>query len=187
MRHHWTGPASAAAIAIMAAPAEACLYSPPVDLGDVRRAEMVVVGRIVNYRIVEDRETRRDRRILQANWPHLSRQEQRRRARRTRFLTDYARFDVMVDEVLSGQAERVIGVTWDNSTFNEPEAMPGRRYLVALRRLPGEASAHGPGPAVRASPWPGAVIPVQASCSRAFIFEETSAEARGVREILTRR
>jgi hypothetical protein len=34
------------------APAEACRIAVPVSLEDVRRADLVVVGRIVNYRIV---------------------------------------------------------------------------------------------------------------------------------------
>ena len=85
------------------------------------------------------------------------------------------------------QAPQVITVRWDNSTFNEPQSLPGRRYLVALRRLGGAAPPPRDPSAVRPNPWAGAMIPVQASCSTAFIFEETSAQARGVREILARR
>lgn len=167
----------------MAAPAQACVYSPPIDLNDVRHANLVVVGRIVNYRIVEDGETRRDPRILNANWPGLSRQEQQRRAQHTRFLTDYARFDVVVEEALVGQPARILTVLWDNSTFNEPESMQPGRYLIALRRMAGPVSPTGTS---RTNAFAGALTPVQSSCSTAFIFEETSRQARGVREILSR-
>ena len=177
MRACWIAVAFGLA-ATSAGPAGACVYSPPVDLNDVRHADAVVIGRIVNYRIVEDQETRRDRRILEANWPRLSPSEQRRRARQTRFLSDYARFEVVVEQVLAGRAGRVVTVTWDNSTFNEPEAMPAGRYLVALGR---------PRNLAPTDPRVGTMVPVQSSCSTAFIFEETSREARGVRAILERR
>lgn len=177
MRACWI--ALASGLAATATPGSACVYSPPLDLNDVRHADIVVVGRIVNYRIVRDEEARRDRRVLQARWPHLSLREQLRRARRSDdFLSDHASFEVVVERVLAGQAEGVLTVRWQNSTFGEPRSLPGERYLVALRR---------PANLAPTDPRTGAMIPVQSSCSTAFIFEETSREAGGVRAILERR
>src|SRR5690349_16530678 len=139
MRACWIGLASALAVLTTAAPAGACMYSPPVVLSDVRYADTVVIGRIVNYRIVRDQQVRRERRVLEARWPGLSPRAQRRRAQRSDFLSDYARFDVVVEQVLAGEAGQVLAVRWNNSTFGEPRSLPGERYLVALRRSGGAA------------------------------------------------
>ncbi|HYD14372.1 MAG TPA: hypothetical protein VEC11_16120 [Allosphingosinicella sp.] len=149
MRGYWIAAAGAVAITAITVPAQACVYSPPLNLEDVRHAEMVVVGRIVNYRIVRDEAARRERRVLEARWPGLGPQAQRRRAQRTSFLSDYASFDILVEQVLVGQAGRVVSVTWTNSTFGEPAAMPEGRYLVALRRRIGTETLSPVSPPVR--------------------------------------
>ncbi|HTU12291.1 MAG TPA: hypothetical protein VMG08_15475 [Allosphingosinicella sp.] len=159
-----------------------------MNLNDIRHADVVVLGRILNYRIVEDQQTRQDRRVLEANWPGLSLEEQQRRARQTSFLPDYARFDIAVEDVLVGTAGRVLTVSWDNSTFGEPRSMPAGRYLVALRRSGGVAPPlRGPSATISPDPHASAMVPVQAPCSRAFIFEEATEQAREVRAILSRR
>ena len=68
-------------------------------------------------------------------------------------LPDYARFDVQVKEVLVGRAPNRLSVTWDNSTFGEPEQMAAGPYLIALRR-PGSASPPLRGPSATIFPTP---------------------------------
>jgi hypothetical protein len=76
-----------------------------MELADIKYADVVVVGHISNYTIVRD----------------------------PSFFSDHSRFDVLVDEVLIGKAPRTLTVIWDNSTFSEPETMPSRPFLIALR------------------------------------------------------
>ena len=88
------------------------------NLADVRLADVVVIGRISNYRIVR-------------NEPGL--------------VSGHARFDVQVDEVLVGRASGRLSVTWYNSTFAVPDQMPAGTYLIALRR-PGSTIMPSPDP-----------------------------------------
>src|SRR5687767_519913 len=102
------------------------------ELPDVRFADVVVVGRIANYRIVLDQEIRGQRRQSLAK-PNLSPYLRRLYETQTSFLSDYARFDILVDEVLVGRAGRRLTVTWNNSTFSEPASMAAGPFLIALR------------------------------------------------------
>lgn len=119
-------------LAFMASePAHACRIYTGIVLGDVRYADVVLVGRISNNRIVRDTEFRR--RML--SLPNLSGEMRRMYEDPTKtLLSDYARFDVEVDEVLVGKAPKNISVTWDNSTFGEPKGMPDGPFLIALRK-----------------------------------------------------
>lgn len=99
-------------------------------------------------------------------------------------LPDYARFEVQVEKVFFGRAPRTVSVTWDNSTFGEPDQLASGPYLIALRR-PG--SVRGPSGTVLPGPVREALTLLQAPCSRAFIYEVASEEARGVRRLLDAR
>lgn len=112
-----------------------------------------MVGRIVNYRIVLDPVARQNRQ-RQLDRPDLSPSYRETLERQTTFLSDYARFDVIVDEVLRGTPPRRFSVTWDNSTFGEPATIKPSQYLIALRAvstntrpLAGPAAASLVGPA----------------------------------------
>lgn len=106
----------------------------------------------------------------------------------TSFLSDYARFDVIVDQVLAGKAPRMVSVTWDNSTFGEPASMPPGLYLIALR-VPGSMAPPLRGPSATILPTPEPALPtlLQAPCSSAFIFPVASDEAIAVRGIIERK
>ena len=103
----------------------------------------------------------------------------------TSYLSDYARFDVVVDEVLVGKAPKTFSVTWDNSTFGEPETLPSGPYVIALRD-PAAAMPpiRGPSATIVANPDPGTLTLLQAPCSSPFMFESTSEEAAAVRKLL---
>lgn len=75
---------------------------------DVNYADVVVVGRIANYRIVRDEAFRR--RMLAS--PRLSADMRRiYEDPRQSLMSDYARFDIFVDEVLVGRTPRRLSVT----------------------------------------------------------------------------
>ena len=168
-------------------PANACKMHAPTHLDDIKYADVVVVGKIVNYEIVLDRAARK-RRIeglgrtadkSSGYWELMSKLK-------GGFMSDYARFKVLVDEVLVGQPPKVITVTWDNSTFSEPETMGVGPYLIGLRE-PGSKSPplRGPSATILPSPEPNSLTVLQAPCASAFIMKATSAEAKAIREILS--
>jgi len=167
-----------------ALPAQGCVIRRSIDLEDVRFADTVIVGRIVNYRIIQDEGFRwRREQLARRDLPPDLR---RRFERQTSFLSDYALFDILVDEVLVGRPPLRLTVTWDNSTFDEPASMPRSPFLIALR------NGSSPRPPMRApsatilpTP-PGGPTLLQAACAGAFIFEAGSEQAREIRDILSR-
>lgn len=144
-------------------PALACMADEPIVLSDVSYADVVVVGRISEYQIIGDDPS-------------------------DRLIWDYARFVVTIDEVLVGDVSDHISVTWDNSTFEEPEEMPEGPFLIALRRPSSSMPPlRGPSATILANPEPGLLAVLQAPCSSPFIFENTSEDARRIRKILVSR
>ncbi|WP_343051943.1 hypothetical protein [Mycoplana rhizolycopersici] len=163
--------------------AGACTMLARLDLDDVQYADVVVVGRVSGYHIVLDPIARERFKSLVAKHPGLWKSTKEPSG----FLTDYARFKIMVDEVLRGNAPHELSVTWDNSTFGEPESIPSGPFLVALR----DPSAPIPplrGPSATGVPnlEPGTLTVLQAPCSRAFLFEVDSQEAQLLRQQLAR-
>jgi hypothetical protein len=162
-------------------PAGACRFSPPLNPDDVSYADLVVVGRISHYRIVRDMEFRRK---MLAN-PKLPADMRKFYEGPGTLLPDYARFDVEIDEVLLGKAPRRITVTWDNSTFGEPEKMAPGPYLIALRRASSAMPPlRGPSATIMPNPEPDKLAVLQAPCAPAFILETSRDEAGKVRAIL---
>jgi hypothetical protein len=177
------------------APARACMTEAPLDLHDIRYADVVVVGRIANYRIIPDPEIRRQNAL--ARDPAIRREMANLVGGELppepvdetpgRFMSDYASFRVIVDEVLIGPAATTLEVTWDNSTFAEPESLPAGPLLIAMRRAGSRSPPlRGPSVTILPNPDPTALAVLQAPCSRAFIFEGGSREARAVRRMLNR-
>jgi hypothetical protein len=101
--------------------AQACMGKAPAALEDIKDADVVVIGRIANYTIVLDQEMRARMKAL-ADDPDTPPEQRAFFARDRGFLGDYAKFDVLVDEVLMGSAPKTLPVAWDNSTFSEPES-----------------------------------------------------------------
>ncbi|MDR0674176.1 MAG: hypothetical protein LBF93_11125 [Zoogloeaceae bacterium] len=160
------------AIILAAQPASACRMNAHLEPNDIKYADVVVVGRIANYEIV--RPTDEVSEFMRKTYGQKD------------VLSDYARFDVLVDEVLVGQPPAVISVTWDNSTFSEPEKMEEGPYLIGLREPASQAPPlRGPSATILPSQEPGSLTVLQAPCAPAFIFEATSASAKTIRDILT--
>ena len=142
-------------------PAHACEHPSEADLSDLRHANTVVIGRINHYEIVRDQEIRK-----RAPDPN-----------RDSYSEDYARFEILVDEVLLGSAPRRLLVTWDGYWMAEPTTMPPGPFLFALRdsrQLPNDRVRGD-----RAAP-----TIVQLPCQDAFILPAASAAADSARQIL---
>jgi hypothetical protein len=159
--------------------AQACVVRAPLEISDIKDADAVVIGRIVNYRIVLDQVARENRKKL-ANDPDTPPAYREFYAQDLGLLSDYAKFDVQVDKVVVGTAPSTLTVTWDNSTFAEPEQMGSGPFLIALTEprkglvLPLRA----PSATILPSAEPALFTVLQAPCSTAFIFEAASEEAR---------
>lgn len=178
MQSYSSAAALVLALVAIGTPAQACRIPAPPDLNDVQHADAVVVGSIVNYRIVRDPIARRDRQRTLAKSPGMRPELRKLLEGQTNFLSDYARFDVVVDQVLVGEEREILSVTWDNSTFLEPETMPSGPFLIAL---------HDPSASTLPDRDLGSLTVLQAPCSIAFMFESGSDEAGAIRGILDRR
>lgn len=173
------------AIMLAAKPASACFMVAERKLDDVKYASVVVIGRIVDYEIVLDQAVRKERKEMLERSADKSTEYWRLMSEQKDFLSDYARFKVLVDEVLVGQPPRVISVTWDNSTFGEPEKMKAGHYLIGLREPDAKSPPlRGPSATILSSPEPKSLTVLQAPCAPAFILEATSAEAKTIRKML---
>lgn len=163
-------------------PARACIVFVPPTLEDVSYADVVVIGHIDNYQIIRDKAFRK--KMLAS--PNLSADDRKFYENpKTGLLTDYARFEIQVEDVLAGRASSRLSATWDNSTFGEPDQMASGRYLIALRQ-PRSASPplRGPSATILPNPGPSALTVLQAPCSSAFIYDAESKEAQAIRGIL---
>lgn len=162
---------------------EACIVSVPLHIEDVRHADVVVVGRITDYRLVLDPVVRARRKADVARNPEVW----KRFGDQTRFLPDHARFRIEVEEVLYGEAPDMLVATWDNSTFAEPDSLAPGPYVIALRNpQSGTPPLRGPSAVVGPAPEPGTLTLLQAPCARPFLFEADSEKARLLRDEVKR-
>ena len=154
-----------------AKPANACVVMADLKPEDIKYASVVVVGRIVDYKIVRPQDE------VSKHWRKANGQKD--------ILSDYARFNVVVEEVLAGQSPKTISVTWDNSTFDEPRRMGKQAYLIALRQPGSELPPlRGPSATILPSQEPDLFTVLQASCAPAFIFDASSATAKKIQHML---
>lgn len=171
---------------LAAKPANACLAMSGLKLDDIKYASVVVIGRIVDYEIVLDQKVRKERKEMLDRSTDKKSEYWRMMSEQKHFMSDYARFRVLVDKVLVGKSPKVIYVTWDNSTFGEPENMKKGSYLFGLRE-PGSKSPplRGPSATILPAPDPKSLTVLQAPCAPAFILESTSAEAKTIKKMLS--
>ncbi|MFM9978821.1 MAG: hypothetical protein ACKVOP_12360, partial [Sphingomonadaceae bacterium] len=137
-----------------------------------------VIGSITNYRVTYDPKER-------AKWCRINGISSAKKCARQNYMSDYARFDIIVDKVLRGPVAKRLTVTWDNSTFGEPEKMAPGPYVIALRRS-GKAQPplRGPSATVFPTPQPNLFTVLQAPCAPPFILQRNSPEAIAVRRLL---
>ncbi|MET0589363.1 MAG: hypothetical protein ABWZ75_12655 [Novosphingobium sp.] len=181
MGHTLDGDATLTA-SVLPSSAHACRVYVSPNFEDVSYADVVVIGRLENYRIIRDEAFRRQKLAI----PDLSADMRKMyEDPKQGLLPDFARFGIQVEEFLVGHASGRLSVTWNNSTFREPDEMASGRYLIALRR-PSSTNppVRGPSPTIFPNPDPNALTLLQAPCSSAFIYEVESVEARIIRETL---
>ncbi|HEY0629553.1 MAG TPA: hypothetical protein VGD23_09500 [Sphingomicrobium sp.] len=159
-------------------PALACRDEPELELSWLSRADLVIVGRVSNYRITPDfndpvaARVRYDllERALAAN------PEEREAIRRNiRSASDYAHLDVQVEEVLVGTVPERLEVTWDTSWFRLPDRLEPGLYLIALQ-APGKGAVS---PA-RARSWT-VLSPI---CEQSFLIPSGRKDAVAIRQQL---
>jgi hypothetical protein len=157
---------------LLASPqAHACMMIARLEPGDIKYADVVVVGRITDYEVVLD--------------PEIRRQQKEAVAPNRRFLSDYARFRILVDEVLVGKPPKILFATWDNSTFGEPSRMEEGPFLIGLRDPHSKSPPlRGPSATIMPNQEPQTLTVLQAPCAGPFIFEATGDMAKAIREIL---
>jgi len=90
-------------------------------------------------------------------------------------VANYARFEIIVDEVLVGVAPHRLSATWRNSTFERPEALPSEPMLIALRDTRATMKPHSEQRSEEV---------LQATCSTAFMLLNGSDGAKAVRRAL---
>lgn len=162
--------------------ASACVTRARLDLADIKHADVVVIGRISDYEHVLDPDARKRREDMMRTAPEPLRAIL---GKQSSFLSDYVRFQVNVDEVLSGDAPNVFPVTWDNSTFGEPDTIKPGSYLIAVRKSEAQRPPlRGASATIMPTPEPDKMTVLQAPCASAFLFNAESEEAQGIRRIL---
>lgn len=170
-------------LALSTGAALACVVPAQMDFRDIFLADLVIVGEILTYEIVDPSSDQGP-------------------------LFDYARFEVRVWEVLLSPPAKTqapatrtnpdrrhiwqrnrITVTWDNSTFGEPEALGGNdkgSFLIALRHPTSALPPLRAGSAfIAPTPEPELYTVLQAPCAGAFIFEMDSLIAIALRQLIT--
>jgi hypothetical protein len=176
-------------MSLMSNSAAACVASARFDPTDVQYANTVVIGRIENYRIIRDLAARErwhalNRKLLAQ--PDIDAEFRKFLQKEPEgFLPDFARFDIVVAEVLAGTAPERLTVTWNNSTYGEPSALPDVPMMIALQ----DARSRKPplrGVSAYISPAPDPDLPtvLQAPCADAFLFEAASLRAKAVRSAI---
>lgn len=163
--------------------ANACVTRARLDLADIKYADVVVIGRISDYEHVLDPDARKRREDMMRTAPEPLKAIL---GKQSRFLSDYVRFQVNVDEVLSGDAPNVFPVTWDNSTFGEPDTIEPGSYLIAVRKSGAQPPPlRGASATIMPTPEPDKMTVLQAPCASPFFFHAESEEAQGIRRILS--
>lgn len=177
------------AITVMfaAGPAPACFMRAPLDFRDIALADIVVMGEIRKYHVVEDQEARQSWQEYVETLPPA---DKAFFGQPRGFLSDYARFQVTIETVLKGDVEAlqdtILEATWDNSTFREPETLPPGSYLIALRNTRSPIPPlRGPGATFFPSPEPDLLTVLQAPCAPAFLFGTWTREAKETFKLMT--
>jgi hypothetical protein len=168
-----------------ACPAIACITFEPPNLEDVKFADVVLIARFDKYRIVRDEAFRKE--MLAS--PYLTSDEREiYKDPKEQLISDYALLDLQVERVLKGDVPARLSVTWDNSTFGEPDEMPIGSFLIALRREDSPSPPlRGPSATILPTPAGSEFTVLQAPCSGAFIFDAAGREAATIQRMLSKK
>lgn len=162
-------------LALWASSSTACIISMPYRPEDVRTADFAVIGRITNYRIVQNPE-----------FSFIDRLGARLSKGTKTFPGDYARFDILVDQVLVGKGPRKLSAIWFPENYGIPDSMSVGAYVIALRKPASQyPPSRDPNMANPLVSEPGTLTVMQGVCSPAFLFEANSFQAKAVERFLS--
>jgi hypothetical protein len=144
--------------------AQACIVAGGIHLGYVQLADVVVVGKIENYRKVVTYQTNS-------------------RTNKS-YEIDYASFDIVIEETLRGNAGGRISVVWGNEGRLDPESLAEGSKLIALIA----PASPGPDPSEDVLPRVESDLMsvIEPLCHLPFLVDVPSRDERRVREILAR-
>lgn len=149
----------AALLAIMPAAAEACIDIAPFAVEDIREADVVLTGELIDYETV-------------AGPKDYS-------------LNEYGLLTFRVDGVLKGKVAREVQLYWWNSTFGMPEEMDeGERMIVAAADTAKPLPLQVGSAYVQGSTRPELLNVLQAPCSAPFIFPYAESTAENIKSLL---
>jgi hypothetical protein len=154
--------------------AQACIIPAAnvnLSIDDVIHADAVLIGRVQRYTIIPNPGAKgfHDKtRYMPVNTSWY----------------DFAHFDIVVDEVLSGKIGKRLMVIWNVRTFDHPGIMRGEPFLIALMKTeaPNPALARALGkdlPSRNARSW----TIMRSPCGPAFVMPGTKAQMREARAL----
>jgi len=143
----------------VASTATACIDIVPFEIDDIRHADAVFTGTLIDYHVAE--------------------------GPKRYSLNKYGLLTFRVDTVIEGKLPRTIQLYWWNSTFSLPESMDGgQRLIVAAvdsgKRLP----LRGASAYVQSSMRPDLQQVLQAPCSAPFLLPYTEPSVANVVKVL---
>lgn len=107
----------------------ACLVPKPLHSSDFVTAEVIIVGRVINYEAVVDPvATEKTRQVLEAS-PSM-----RAHAKDYKWIS-YGKLDVEVDEVLKGTVPARPAIYWLPGTIGPADALAPGRYILGLGKV----------------------------------------------------
>ncbi len=163
----------------------ACAAPSLIELNDVKFANIVVIGTIIDYKIVKNEKFRRQ--MLKSKY--LSAEDRRIYAGSELLRTDFARFKIVVSQVLFGTAPKTLSVSWDYpESLDIPKRMANRPLLIALHwRYNDVFFRQGGSYSTLSDRDPKLVTILQAPCAGPFIFDSVGSDARAIKVILANR
>ncbi|WP_238370549.1 hypothetical protein [Heliomarina baculiformis] len=164
-------------------PLLACRIETPINIQDIELADLIVIGTVKKYAIVlnanaNERRQEKIQRLADDANPQINKILKSQIA----YPSDYARFEIHVEQVLKGDSSDEVTAVWDNSTFAEPDRLKGETYLIALVAPTSPRSPlRGPSTTLLPHPDGESFSVLQAPCSTPFLFEADSSAANEVR------
>lgn len=153
------GSALVALFATIPATAEACIDIAPFVVDDIRKADVVLTGKLIDYEIID--------------------------GPKEYSLNKYGLLTFRVEGVFKGKVARDVQLYWWNSTFNMPEQMDeGKRMIIAAVDTGKPLPLRSGSAYVQGSMRPDLLNVLQAPCSAPFIFPYTETTVVNVASVL---
>ncbi len=164
-------------------PLLACRIEAPINIQDIELADLIVIGTVKEYATVSDAKARERRQEkIQRLAGEANPQINKILKSQTSYPSDYARFEIHVEQVLKGESSDEVTAVWHNSTFAEPDRLNSETYLIALvAPTSPRPPLRGPSATLLPRPDGESFSVLQAPCSTPFLLEADSSAAKEVR------